>query len=391
MKTYRVAILGCRSRGSSAAGVYHAHPRTEVVGLCDLLAERLNTLGDELGVAARYDDLDAMIRETEPDIVAIPTAPALHAPLALRVLEHGVNIEVEKPMGMDLIETDAVMDKATAKGVQVAVHHQWRLSAWTQAVNKVYQEGKIGDLRYIYASGKGYYGGFGLMEIGTHLLTHMIKFGGHCQSVTAHATTRGRPISPHDVLPAPRGNGTIAGDHITASLQFANGVTGTLLQHRFDQIQLDAHVVELYGSEGRLLWHPQGAWWLPNPHVLPANALDQWQALQPIYAESFEQVADKIPGQSKMTEGDYWFVDEYVRALDEGREHECSGTEGRHVIEIIMGIFESAAYATRVELPQADRQHPLTRWRQEAGLGAPEPMPMVDAEWLEEEERRLGA
>jgi len=391
MKTYRVAILGCRSRGSSAARVYHAHPRTKVVGLCDLLAERLNTLGDELGVAARYDDLDAMIRETEPDIVAIPTAPALHAPLALRVLEHGVNIEVEKPMGMDLIETDAVMDKAATKGVQVAVHHQWRLSAWTQAVNKVYQEGKIGDLRYIYGSGKGYYGGFGLMEIGTHLLTHMIKFGGHCQSVTAHATTRGRPISPHDVLPAPRGNGTIAGDHVTASLQFANGVTGTLLQHRFDQIQLDAHVVELYGSEGRLLWHPQGAWWLPNPHVLPANDLDQWQALQPIYAESFEQVADKIPGQSKMTEGDYWFVDEYVRALDEGREHECSGTEGRHVIEIIMGIFESAAYATRVELPQVDRQHPLTRWRQEAGLGAPEPMPMVDAEWLEEEERRLGA
>jgi len=391
MKTYRVAILGCRSRGSSAARVYHAHPRTEVVGLCDLLAERLNTLGDELGVAARYDDLDAMIRETEPDIVAIPTAPALHAPLALRVLEHGVNIEVEKPMGMDLIETDAVMDKAATKGVQIAVHHQWRLSAWTQAVNKVYQEGKIGDLRYIYASGKGYYGGFGLMEIGTHLLTHMIKFGGHCQSVTAHATTRGRPISPHDVLPAPRGNGTIAGDHVTASLQFANGVTGTLLQHRFDQIQLDAHVVELYGSEGRLLWHPQGAWWLPNPHVLPANDLDQWQALQPIYAESFEQVADKIPGQSKMTEGDYWFVDEYVRALDEGREHECSGAEGRHVIEIIMGIFESAAYATRVELPQAERQHPLTRWRQEAGLGAPEPMPMVDAEWLEEEERRLGA
>lgn len=44
-----------------------------------------------------------MIRETNPDIVAIPTAPALHAPLALRVLEHGVNIKVEKPMRMDLI------------------------------------------------------------------------------------------------------------------------------------------------------------------------------------------------------------------------------------------------------------------------------------------------
>ena len=390
MKTYRVAILGCRSRGTSAARVYHAHPRTEVVGLCDLLEDRLNTLGDELGLEARFTDLDEMIRQTEPDIVAIPTAPALHAPLALRVLEHGVNIEVEKPMGLDLIETDAVMRKAAEKGVQVAVHHQWRLSAWNQAVNQAYQAGKIGELRYIYASGKGYYGGFGLMEIGTHLLTHVIKYGGHCQSVTAHATTRGRPITPHDVLPAPRGNGTIAGDHVTATLQFGSGVTGTLLQHRFGKIELDAHVVELYGTEGRLMWHPQGAWWLPTPHNLPANDLSQWQALTPIYAESFEGAAETIPGNSNLNEGDYWFVDEYVRALDEGREHECSGAEGRHVIEMIMGIFESAAYGTRVDLPQSNREHPLKRWRREAGLGAPEPMPMTDAEWLMEENRRLG-
>jgi predicted dehydrogenase len=390
MKTYRVAILGCRSRGTSAARVYHAHPRTQVVGLCDLQEDRLNTLGDELGLQARFTDLDEMIRRTAPDIVAIPTAPALHAPLALRVLEHGVHIDMEKPMGMDLIETDAVLDKAAQKGVQVAVHHQWRLSAWTQAINKLYQEGKIGELRYIYASGKGYYGGFGLMEIGTHLLTHMTKFGGRCHSVTANATTRGRPVTPHDVLPAPRGNGTVVGDCVTANLQFGGGVTGTLLQHRFDKLDLDAHVVELYGTEGRLLWHPQGAWWLPNPHVLPTNSLDQWQALKPIYADSFAETAPTIPGNSNMVEGDYWFVDEYVRALDEGRSHECSGAEGRHVIEIIMGIFESAAYGTRIDLPQADRRHPLTRWRHEAGLAAPDPMPMKDAEWLAEEEKRLG-
>ena len=79
MKTYRVSLLGCRSRGTATARVYHAHPRTQVVGLCDLIEDRLNKLGDELGIAARFDDLDEMIRQTEPDIVAIPTAPSLHA------------------------------------------------------------------------------------------------------------------------------------------------------------------------------------------------------------------------------------------------------------------------------------------------------------------------
>ena len=71
MKTYRVAILGCRSRGTSAARAYHAHPRTKVVGLCDLIEDRLNTLGDELDLDARFTDLDEMIRQTGPDIVAI--------------------------------------------------------------------------------------------------------------------------------------------------------------------------------------------------------------------------------------------------------------------------------------------------------------------------------
>jgi len=70
MKTYRVAILGCRSRGTSAARVYHAHPRTEVVGLCDLLEDRLNTLGDELDIEARFTDLDEMIRQATPDELA---------------------------------------------------------------------------------------------------------------------------------------------------------------------------------------------------------------------------------------------------------------------------------------------------------------------------------
>ena len=45
MTTYRTAILGCRSRGTAAARAYHAHPRTEVVALCDLLRERLDMEG----------------------------------------------------------------------------------------------------------------------------------------------------------------------------------------------------------------------------------------------------------------------------------------------------------------------------------------------------------
>ena len=112
MKTYRVAILGCRGRGTAAARAYHAHPRTEVVALCDLVQERRDTLGDELDVTVRFSDLDEMIRQTAPDIVAIPTGTEFHYDLSMRVLEHGVHIDVEKPMCVDLEQADAVVAKA---------------------------------------------------------------------------------------------------------------------------------------------------------------------------------------------------------------------------------------------------------------------------------------
>ena len=89
MKTYRVALLGCRSRGTSQAKAITQHPRTELVGICDLLPERLNALGDRFEVKARYADFEQMLREQQPDIVNIPTATKFHAPLAEAVLRLG--------------------------------------------------------------------------------------------------------------------------------------------------------------------------------------------------------------------------------------------------------------------------------------------------------------
>ena len=383
MRTYRVAILGCRGRGTAAARAYHAHPRTKVVAICDLLRERLDTLGDELDVSARYTDLDVMIEGSSPDIVTISTGTEFHFDLSMRVLEHGLNIEVEKPLCTDLQQVDALLDRASEKGVRVAVHHQSRVGPSLTAMSRAVAQGRIGKLRYICATGKGYYGGYGLMNIGTHLLTYLMKFSGRCRSVVATALTDGRPITPHDVVASPSGMGTIAGEHITATLSFDDNVKANLLHHRYPVVDGDAYGLELYGTEGRLTWREGAAWWLPNPHYVPDGERGLWQPLELEYPDHY----DPTDGADA---DDYSFVNEYVRALDEGREHESSGDEGRHVIEIMMGIFESAAYGRPVDLPQKRRDHPLLRWRREHDLGDAKLLPRPYYEWLAAEDRRLG-
>ena len=381
MKTYRVAILGCRGRGTAAARAYHAHPRTEIVALCDLVQERMDTLGDELGVTVRFTDLDEMIRQTAPDIVAIPTGTEFHYDLSMRVLEHGVHIDVEKPMCVDLEQADAVVAKAKEKGVRIAVHHQGRVGAYMRSTYKAFADGRIGELCYINSRGKVYYGGYGLMNIGTHQLNDMMKFAGHCRSVSATALTGNHLITPDDVVPSPNGMGTIAGERITATLHFDNNVTANLLQHRLPTTT--STMMEIVGTEGRLLGKTGllilgGAWELTQ-----SFEPDGWEALEPLYPEHYDQ-------SSPASIDDYWFVEEYVNALDEDRDHECSGAEGQHNVEIMMGIFESAAYGNRVDLPQQNREHPLLRWRRENGLSPPERMPRAYDEWLRAEDRRIG-
>ena len=389
MKTYRVAIVGCGERGTAAGRAYHAHPRTEVVGLCDLDRKRLGALGDELGIAARYEDLDAMIVETKPDIVAISTGTEFHHPLSMRALEHGVHVEVEKPICVEMHQADEILAKASERGVRVAVHHQHRSGGLMRATHRAIADGRIGRLRHMNANGKGYYGGYGLLNIGTHLLNSMMRLAGRCRRVYATASTDGRPIGPDDVVPSPNGMGTIAGESISAHLEFGGGVTATLLQQRMPVPGSTGRTLEVLGTDGRALFNPtSGAWLLESAWTLPDGTLDAWQPLEPETPESFEPDGKDVLEDYRLD--DYWFVQEFVEALDEGHDHISSGAEATHALEIIMGIFESAAYGRPVELPQSERSHPLLRWRRENGLDDPEPMPRPYDDWLEAEDGRLG-
>ncbi|MBM3456992.1 MAG: Gfo/Idh/MocA family oxidoreductase [Armatimonadetes bacterium] len=374
-RTYRVAILGCRGRGTAAARAYAAHPRTQIVGLCDLVPERLQVLGDELGIAARYDDLDAMIREQRPDLVAIPTGTEFHHPLARRVLAHGCHIDVEKPICTTLEEADDLIQMAGERGLRIAVHHQSRVGRSMRALREQLRSGAIGEVRHVQGSCKGYYAGYGMQNIGTHLTNNLMSFLGPCRAVTAVSLTGGRRSEAENVVVAAGGMGTVLGERVTATLEFDGGVTSTLLFHRFPRVDNEAYHFEVLGTEGRLFWKMRGLWRLGIPHFVPGSSAE-WESVPIPGLPGFE-------GETRAEQDELAYVDDFVTALDTNRAPECSGEAGRHAVEINFGIFEAAAYGRRVTLPQVDRSHPLLRWRAEQGLGAPAAGPRDYREWLE--------
>src|SRR5438874_1286713 len=104
------------------------------------------------------------------------------------------------------------------------------------ARTSVVGEGRIGRMHHIEGNCKGYYGGYGLMDIGCHLINNLVKFGGHCRSVMAFAQTGGHPITPADAVTSPEGMGVITGEDLTAMIQLDSGVTATLIHHRLPNV-----------------------------------------------------------------------------------------------------------------------------------------------------------
>jgi predicted dehydrogenase len=80
-------------------------------------------------VAARFDiprayvDLEQMLDQERPDLVDVCTPPRTHAAIALRAIDHGCHVLIEKPMAVSMDECDGIIDAARRRGVKVCVAH----------------------------------------------------------------------------------------------------------------------------------------------------------------------------------------------------------------------------------------------------------------------------
>ncbi|MFC6723236.1 Gfo/Idh/MocA family protein [Halobium palmae] len=135
------------------------HPDAELVGVCDespatstgSLAQALEAC--DLDADAGYDDLDAMIEGTEPDVVVGGPKNADHAAFVERVAGHDVHVAIEKPMAASLADADRMID-AMPPGKQLFINWPTMWDPVKHTVKRLLDDGTIGDVVEVQ-----YYGG----------------------------------------------------------------------------------------------------------------------------------------------------------------------------------------------------------------------------------------
>ncbi|MFH1077806.1 MAG: Gfo/Idh/MocA family oxidoreductase [Patescibacteria group bacterium] len=112
-KRFRAAIVGAgsiaalydtpRSRGIlTHAHAFFRHPKTDLVGICDIDPRAAAKAARRWGCTA-YADLGAMLRETAPDIVSVCTPDTDHVATLLRVAKARPRLVIcEKPVAPDM-------------------------------------------------------------------------------------------------------------------------------------------------------------------------------------------------------------------------------------------------------------------------------------------------
>ena len=83
----------------------------EVVGVCTRgIAGK--TLPDALAGAKRYSNYEQAIAELKPDVVSINTLPDTHADYAIKAMEAGAHVFVEKPLAETVESAERVVETA---------------------------------------------------------------------------------------------------------------------------------------------------------------------------------------------------------------------------------------------------------------------------------------
>ncbi len=116
MQKLGVAVIGTGFWGKNHARVYKELASTELVAICDVNPERAKAVAEQFGVKA-YTDSAKMLKDKEIQAVSICTWSTYLADEALKALNAGKHVLVEKPMATNSKQAQELNELAQKNGL----------------------------------------------------------------------------------------------------------------------------------------------------------------------------------------------------------------------------------------------------------------------------------
>jgi predicted dehydrogenase len=142
----KFSIVGFGHIGRRHATIANEYPNCEVVAVVDINPESQKHELFPKG-AQYFENIDAFIEtKVQCDVVNIATPNGYHCPYAIKLLEAGYHVVIEKPMGLTKAECESVIFKSLQMSKQVFVVKQNRYSPPSKWMKEVVSNKTIGEV-----------------------------------------------------------------------------------------------------------------------------------------------------------------------------------------------------------------------------------------------------
>jgi predicted dehydrogenase len=354
MTKLKVAVVGL-GIGTHHLRAYEALPeRFEVVALCDLDEQKLAEAAAQHG-ATPYTDFDALLQESDAEVIDLCTPPHLHYPQTRRVLEGGRTAICEKPLVGSLAEVDALAALERQTGQRVMPIFQYRFGHGLQKLKFLSDQGVVGraltaTVETSWRRRAAYYDvpwrGKWATELGGALISHAIHAHdmlsyilGPVRRVAAFTATRVNPIEVEDCA-------SIAlefADGSLASLSVTLGSAAEITHHRFCFQNLVA-----------------------ESNLAPYNNSAEPWTFTPDTPEQGERLAAALGAFVPPPEGYAGQFSRLYDALTQGGPLPVALSDARASLELVSAIYEAAEHGSVVELPLTEGHPRYASWVPEA-------------------------
>jgi UDP-N-acetyl-2-amino-2-deoxyglucuronate dehydrogenase len=147
MSATRFAILGSGHIGQRHA--LHAAQHGQLVAVCDLDLTKAIALANTYSAKA-LPNLESLLSiAPDLDLVAICTPNGLHAEHAIACMQAGLNVLVEKPMAIALVDCERMMEVAKQADTTIFTVVQNRFNPPVAALKAAMDAGKLGQIQNI--------------------------------------------------------------------------------------------------------------------------------------------------------------------------------------------------------------------------------------------------
>ena len=153
MKPITAVVLGAGSRGSIYAGYAKDHPdQLKIAAIAEPRKDRLAALAEEVGVSPehRFESWEALLAQPKlADCAFICTLDDDHIAPALKAMELGYHILLEKPMSNRDTECRQIVETARRTGRTLAVCHVLRYTPFYMTLKALVDKGEVGQVTTI--------------------------------------------------------------------------------------------------------------------------------------------------------------------------------------------------------------------------------------------------